>query len=162
MLKLALTGASLTALAATMLIVSPATASSVCYNQNSIAVSSAGTVCGDVDTRATNATTMKDPTQIKTNNVSVQGGAGGQGVGSLATASGTFGEAHIYGMAFYEASSSARTAIGDGFVSFTDLLNVGSSNVVLTFTSFLEGTFADGGNGQSMVRMYDLAGGGIC
>jgi hypothetical protein len=70
-----------------------------------------------------------------------------------------FGEAHLYGNAFYSASNDFVVAVGDAFASFTDELTVGASNVTATFTSTLEGTFIEG-DGQSQVRMYDLTVGG--
>jgi PEP-CTERM motif-containing protein len=114
------------------------------------------------DVRASNGTLIRNPptAEINTTGVSVIGSVGGTGVGANASASGTFGVAHISGSAFYSASNTDQlTAIGDGYVSFTDKLTVGASNVTVVFTSSLEGTFLDGGNGQSMVRMYDYAGG---
>jgi hypothetical protein len=151
--------ASLIAIAASIFSASPA-ASSVCYNINSISPSTAGTVCADVDVRASSGTPVITPPapQITDSSASVVGSVGGTGVGASASASVGFGEAHLYGNAFYSASNNFVVAVGDAFASFTDELTVGASDVTATFTSTLEGTFVEG-DGQSQVRMYDLSGG---
>ena len=151
--------ASLIAIAASIFSASPA-ASSVCYNINSISLSTLGTVCADVDVHATGGTPLITPTspQITGSSATVSGLVGGTGAGASASASVGFGEAHLYGNAFYSASNLFVSTLGDAFASFTDELTVGASDVTATFTSTLEGTFI-GGDGQSLVRLYDLAGG---
>lgn len=89
----------------------------------------------------------------------VVGSVGGTGVGANASASVGFGEAHLFGSAFYYAGDDFMGAVGDAFASFTDELTIGASNSTATFTSTLEGAFIEG-NGQAQVRMYDLTVGG--
>ncbi len=137
--------ASLIAIAASIFSASPA-ASSVCYNINSISLSTLGTVCADVDVHATGGTPLITPTspQITGSSATVSGLVGGTGAGASASASVGFGEAHLYGNAFYSASNLFVSTLGDAFASFTDELTVGASDVTATVTSTLEGTFIGG------------------
>jgi len=159
MINQSFSAASLVAVATSIFFVSPA-ASSVCYNINAISPSTVGTVCADVDVHATGGPAVITPTppQINGSSASVMGLAGGTGDGASASASVSYGEAHLYGSAFYTDGNTFISTLGDAFASFTDELTVGASSVTATFTSTLEGTFI-GGWGQSEVRMYDLAGG---
>jgi hypothetical protein len=160
MFKSIFSGASLIAIAASVFSATPA-AATTCFGSTSFGLpGGGGTVCGELDVHATNGTPTGDLTpQINHTGVSVSGAVGGTGVGATATASGSFGEAHISSTAFYNAGTEQMSAIGRGYVGFIDGFTVGTTSLDVRFTSSLSGSFSGGGQGEALFYLFDNAGG---
>jgi hypothetical protein len=132
-----------------------------CLDNERFSLASAGTVCANVQLRATDGTPMVSSPlpDVNAGPVSAHGGVGGVGTGALASASADFGEVHLDGSAFFPATQNPVQAEGFAFASFTDELIV-AKNADATFTESADGVFIGGDTGFASggfeLRVEDL------
>jgi hypothetical protein len=82
---------------------------------------------------------------------------GGQNESAAASAAADFGALHAYGQAEYGPLDESNGGHGYGFASFIDEVTVlGTQGVTVTFTSIVEGSFLNDGDGVSQVRVINL------
>jgi hypothetical protein len=132
-----------------------------CLDNQRFSLDAAGTVCANVQLRATGGTPMVSAPLPDVNKgpVSASGGVGGSGTGAFAAASGDIGEVHLQGSAFFPMTQNPVQAEGFAFASFTDGL-IETTTVTATFTESADGVFVGGdmgfASGGLELRVADL------
>ncbi len=127
-----------------------------CLDNQRNSLAAAGTVCANVQLRATNGTPMVSSPlpDVNAGPASASGGVGGSGTSALATASADFGEVHLNGSASFGVTQNPVEAEGFAFASFTDGL-IADKTVDATYTFSADGVFVNGSGGLAL-QVTDL------
>jgi hypothetical protein len=144
-----------------------ATASAGCYDPWSAggATPVLGAMCGDIQVSGSgdgdpiNFVLNKPTPTVGFSNVSISGGGGANGIGSLVSVSGNHGTGHISAVSTISApqnGSHSWSVSSRGYLGSYDTFTVGAQSLSAQVTSSLSGTFFGVGTGDSIFRLQDL------
>lgn len=124
--------------------------------------SGAAAICGTASVTGYSAGPMNEtatPLLSQENGIAVSVGASGAGsdIGGFATATGTFGTAHIFASSFSNWPAGVNTgAFARAEIGFVDGFTVGASNLNVQFVLSMSGTLTEGGAGYGLFNLFDL------